>query len=153
MSGYRVTSDTLGVSVTLGESFRTSNCSTPISPTRTSIPSLTDVPLIWKTKLPPAVANVPPDHIRGYLHHKKVNHYLIGQKLGEGSFAKVKEAFHVLVGEKVVNGTISLQLMEPYFVLKKLIGSKLILTAIIVKLNASIKELSSWLILLHCINF
>ncbi len=54
-----------------------------------------------KFKLPPAVVNVPPDHIRGYVHTKKVDSYLVGNTLGEGSFAKVKEAFHVLVGEKV----------------------------------------------------
>ena len=52
-------------------------------------------------KLPPAVAIVPADHIRGYIHSKRVNNYLIGSTLGEGSFAKVKEGFHVLVGEKV----------------------------------------------------
>lgn len=52
-------------------------------------------------KLPPAVAVVPADHIRGYIHSKRVNNYLVGSTLGEGSFAKVKEGFHVLVGEKV----------------------------------------------------
>ena len=52
------------------------------------------------TKLPPAVAAVPADHIRGYVHSKRVNSYLVGSTLGEGSFAKVKEGFHVLVGEK-----------------------------------------------------
>lgn len=53
------------------------------------------------TQLPPAVANVPPELIRGYVHTKKINDYLVGTTLGEGSFAKVKEALHVLVGEKV----------------------------------------------------
>ena len=53
-----------------------------------------------KSRLPPAVATVPPDHIRGYVHTKRVNNYLVGNTLGEGSFAKVKEAFHILVGEK-----------------------------------------------------
>lgn len=52
-------------------------------------------------KLPPAVAVVPAEHVRGYIHSKRVNNYLIGNTLGEGSFAKVKEGFHVLVGEKV----------------------------------------------------
>lgn len=52
-------------------------------------------------KLPPAVSAVPEDHIRGYIHSKRVNSYLVGSTLGEGSFAKVKEGFHVLVGEKV----------------------------------------------------
>ncbi len=53
------------------------------------------------SKLPPAVAVVPKEDIRGYVHTKRVTHYLVGSTLGEGSFAKVKEAFHVLVGEKV----------------------------------------------------
>lgn len=53
------------------------------------------------TRLPPAVATVPKEDVRGYLHSKKVNHYFVGATLGEGSFAKVKEAFHFLVGEKV----------------------------------------------------
>ena len=52
-------------------------------------------------RLPPAVATVPREDWKGYVHSKKVNNYLIGATLGEGSFAKVKEAFHVLVGEKV----------------------------------------------------
>lgn len=56
--------------------------------------------------LPPAVAAVPVEHIRGYVHSKRVNNYLVGSTLGEGSFAKVKEGFHVLVGEKVRNGAI-----------------------------------------------
>lgn len=53
------------------------------------------------TQLPTAVAVVPPELIRGYFHDKKVNDYRVGKTLGEGSFAKVKEALHVLVGEKV----------------------------------------------------
>ena len=57
--------------------------------------------------LPPAVAAVPVEHIRGYVHSKRVNNYLVGSTLGEGSFAKVKEGFHVLVGEKVRNEAIS----------------------------------------------
>jgi hypothetical protein len=59
------------------------------------------------TRLPPAVTVVPVDHIRGYVHSKRVNNYLVGSTLGEGSFAKVKEGFHVLVGEKVRNGAMS----------------------------------------------
>ena len=74
----------------------------PLSPNAQSPIRLTDFPLQpFKSKLPPAVASVPADHIRGYVHNKKVNHYLVGSNLGEGSFAKVKEAFHVLIGEKV----------------------------------------------------
>lgn len=56
---------------------------------------------IFVSKLPPAVANVPKEDIRGYMHTKRVQNYLVGNTLGEGSFAKVKEAFHILVGEKV----------------------------------------------------
>ena len=52
-------------------------------------------------KLPPAVANVPQEDVRSYVHSKRVTHYMVGSTLGEGSFAKVKEGFHVLVGEKV----------------------------------------------------
>ena len=53
--------------------------------------------------LPPAVTLV---DSKGYVHSKKVNNYLVGGELGEGSFAKVKEAFHVLVGEKVRPGCV-----------------------------------------------
>ena len=55
----------------------------------------------FASKLPPAVTNVPKEDIRGYLHSKRVNNYLVGNTLGQGSFAKVKEALHQLVGEKV----------------------------------------------------
>lgn len=68
----------------------------PLSPSEQS-----PIQVSAKSNLPPAVANVPTEHIRGYVHTKKVNHYLVGSSLGEGSFAKVKEAFHVMVGEKV----------------------------------------------------
>lgn len=53
------------------------------------------------SKLPPAVTNVPQEDVRSYVHSKRVTHYMVGSTLGEGSFAKVKEGFHVLVGEKV----------------------------------------------------
>lgn len=66
----------------------------PYSPTHTEPTELT-------SRLPPAVATVPKEDWKSYLHSKKVNNYLIGNTLGEGSFAKVKEAFHTLVGEKV----------------------------------------------------
>jgi len=98
MSHYeRASSDVLDMSVTLGKSF--DNGSGVVSPIRTSFHE-PPAP-VFKTKLPPAVATVPADHIRSYLHQKKVNYYLVGNKLGEGSFAKVREAFHVVVGEKV----------------------------------------------------
>jgi len=103
MTNYgRITSETLGMSLTLGESIDVGNSRNLLSPARHGIHALPEnTPVVLRTKLPPAVANVPSEHIRSYLHTKKVNHYLVGQKLGEGSFAKVKEAFHVLVGEKV----------------------------------------------------
>ena len=36
-----------------------------------------------------------------YPHVKRVGPYLLGKTIGEGSFAKVKEALHSVVGEKV----------------------------------------------------
>lgn len=58
-------------------------------------------PSPYVSPLPPAVANVPKEDIRGFLHHKRVGNYLLGRTLGEGSFAKVKEGMHVQTGEKV----------------------------------------------------
>lgn len=58
-------------------------------------------PTPYVSPLPPAVANVPKEDIRGFLHHKRVGNYLLGRTLGEGSFAKVKEGMHVQTGEKV----------------------------------------------------
>jgi len=55
----------------------------------------------YVSPLPPAVANVPKEDIRGFLHHKRVGNYLLGRTLGEGSFAKVKEGMHITTGEKV----------------------------------------------------
>ena len=62
-----------------------------------------EMPSIYRgsSYLPPPVANVPKEDIRSFLHHKRVGNYLLGRTLGEGSFAKVKEGFHVLTGEKV----------------------------------------------------
>ena len=54
-----------------------------------------------ESPLPPAVANVPKEDVRSFLHHKRVGNYLLGRTLGEGSFAKVKEGMHSLTGEKV----------------------------------------------------
>lgn len=39
--------------------------------------------------------------IARFPHNKRVGHYLLGRKLGEGSFAKVKEGLHTLTGQKV----------------------------------------------------
>jgi Neu-associated kinase len=55
----------------------------------------------YVSRLPPAVAFVPKEDIRSFLHHKRVGNYLLGRTLGEGSFAKVKEGMNVLTGEKV----------------------------------------------------
>lgn len=43
----------------------------------------------------------PTDILRNFYHTKRVGNYLIGRKLGEGSFAKVREGLHVQTGEKV----------------------------------------------------
>lgn len=43
----------------------------------------------------------PQDILRNFYHTKKVGNYLIGRKLGEGSFAKVREGLHAITGEKV----------------------------------------------------
>ncbi|XP_067896118.1 hormonally up-regulated neu tumor-associated kinase homolog A [Heterodontus francisci] len=51
--------------------------------------------------LPLSVAHVSRETIRNFHHTKRVGSYLIGKKLGEGSFAKVREGLHVLTGEKV----------------------------------------------------
>ncbi|KAJ8412525.1 hypothetical protein AAFF_G00128610 [Aldrovandia affinis] len=41
------------------------------------------------------------DILRNFYHTKRVGNYLIGRKLGEGSFAKVREGLHAMTGEKV----------------------------------------------------
>lgn len=51
--------------------------------------------------LPPKVTDVPKDILRNFPHSKKVGNYLLGNTLGEGSFAKVKEALHIPTGERV----------------------------------------------------
>ena len=51
--------------------------------------------------LPQSVVDVPKDALRAFPHSKRVGNYLLGKTLGEGSFAKVKEALHTLTGEKV----------------------------------------------------
>jgi len=51
--------------------------------------------------LPQKVTDVPRDVLRNFPHSKKVGNYLLGNTLGEGSFAKVKEALHIPTGERV----------------------------------------------------
>ncbi|NWS96445.1 HUNK kinase, partial [Mionectes macconnelli] len=46
-------------------------------------------------------AAAPRERLRDFQYTKRVGNYLIGRKLGEGSFAKVREGLHVLTGEKV----------------------------------------------------
>ncbi|XP_067289363.1 hormonally up-regulated neu tumor-associated kinase homolog A-like [Pseudorasbora parva] len=51
---------------------------------------------------PSSLNNSPPaDILRNFYHTKRVGNYLIGRKLGEGSFAKVREGLHAVTGEKV----------------------------------------------------
>ncbi|KAK1800375.1 hypothetical protein P4O66_005616 [Electrophorus voltai] len=51
---------------------------------------------------PSSLTGGPPgDILRNFYHTKRVGNYLIGRKLGEGSFAKVREGLHALTGEKV----------------------------------------------------
>ncbi|XP_023681935.2 hormonally up-regulated neu tumor-associated kinase homolog A-like [Paramormyrops kingsleyae] len=49
----------------------------------------------------PANINACPDSQRKMYHTKMVGNYFIGRKLGEGSFAKVREGLHAVTGEKV----------------------------------------------------
>lgn len=51
--------------------------------------------------LPSCVSNVSRETLRNFQHTKRVGNYLIGKKLGEGSFAKVREGLHVVTGERV----------------------------------------------------
>ncbi|XP_032219379.2 uncharacterized protein LOC5518787 isoform X2 [Nematostella vectensis] len=51
--------------------------------------------------LPPSVVHVSREELKRFLKCKRVGNYLLGKTIGEGSFAKVKQGFHVLTGEKV----------------------------------------------------
>ena len=54
-----------------------------------------------ENELPANVATVSREELRKYAQCKRVGNYLLGRTVGEGSFAKVKEAIHILTGEKV----------------------------------------------------
>lgn len=51
--------------------------------------------------LPASLCGPAADILKNFYHTKRVGNYLIGRKLGEGSFAKVREGLHALTGEKV----------------------------------------------------
>jgi len=52
----------------------------------------------------PASCSPAAEMLKNFYHTKRVGNYLIGRKLGEGSFAKVREGLHALTGEKVSLG-------------------------------------------------
>lgn len=54
--------------------------------------------------LPASLCSPAADILKNFYHTKRVGNYLIGRKLGEGSFAKVREGLHALTGEKVSHG-------------------------------------------------
>lgn len=60
--------------------------------------------------LPVSLCSPAADILKNFYHTKRVGNYLIGRKLGEGSFAKVREGLHALTGEKVsfIDGFIKL---------------------------------------------
>ncbi|XP_030648971.1 hormonally up-regulated neu tumor-associated kinase homolog A [Chanos chanos] len=73
---------------------------------------VTDGPRLFGVKAPTSLGtdnllpgslsgNPAGDILRNFYHTKRVGNYLIGRKLGEGSFAKVREGLHALTGEKV----------------------------------------------------
>ncbi|KAF0038669.1 hormonally up-regulated neu tumor-associated kinase homolog A [Scophthalmus maximus] len=51
--------------------------------------------------LPASLGSPAADKLKNFYHTKRVGNYLIGRKLGEGSFAKVREGLHAMTGEKV----------------------------------------------------
>lgn len=51
--------------------------------------------------VPVSLSSPAADILKNFYHTKRVGNYLIGRKLGEGSFAKVREGLHALTGEKV----------------------------------------------------
>ena len=67
--------------------------------------------------LPPKVTEIAKETLRNFPHSKKVGNYLLGNTLGEGSFAKVKEALHIPTGERVGFGyeNLPMQYTEIFF--------------------------------------
>ncbi|XP_056140309.1 LOW QUALITY PROTEIN: hormonally up-regulated neu tumor-associated kinase homolog A [Lampris incognitus] len=63
--------------------------------------------------LPASLGSPAADVLRNFYHTKRVGNYLIGRKLGEGSFAKVREGLHALTGEKVSAICLLKKLLEP----------------------------------------
>lgn len=51
--------------------------------------------------LPEGVCEVAKGELQKYMKCKRIGNYLLGKTIGEGSFARVKQGFHVLTGEKV----------------------------------------------------
>lgn len=51
--------------------------------------------------VPVSLSSPAADILKNFYHTKRVGNYLIGRKLGEGSFAKVREGLHALTGERV----------------------------------------------------
>ena len=87
---------------TFGQSFNAGQRTSPLRSTGIEAEAAsTEISFI--SKLPAAVASVSLEDKKSYVHSKRVTNYLVGNTLGEGSFAKVKEGFHLLVGEKVYN--------------------------------------------------
>lgn len=59
--------------------------------------------------LPASLCSPAADILKNFYHTKRVGNYLIGRKLGEGSFAKVREGLHAMTGEKVSGLRVEMQ--------------------------------------------
>ena len=70
------------------------------SPTRDVTSDVTS-DVTRRSMLPSAVTHIPDELLKSFPHTKRVGNYLLGRTIGEGSFAKVKEALHVVTGEQV----------------------------------------------------
>ena len=51
--------------------------------------------------LPREVTTISKHELDPFKQGRRVGYYLLGKTIGEGSFAKVKEAIHIITGEKV----------------------------------------------------